>query len=106
MFAKIKSIFVIPELRQKVLITLLFLAVYRIGYAIPLPFIDQRKMGYSRATTALGNVLVQALGLRLLGSLAQGREAVRRSVEVQTYTPRNPQAWQEPYQRFLALLKR
>src|SRR5438067_13487882 len=57
MFAKIKSIFVIPELRQKVLITLLFLAVYRIGYAIPLPFIDQSKMGASRASGALGNVL-------------------------------------------------
>ncbi len=56
--------------------------------------------------TALGNVLVQALGLRLIGSLAQGREVVRRSVEVREYTPHNPQAWQEPYQRFLALLRR
>jgi rhamnulokinase len=56
--------------------------------------------------TALGNVLVQALGLRLIGSLAQGRDAVRRSVEVQTYTSRNPQMWHEPYQRFLTLLQR
>jgi rhamnulokinase len=56
--------------------------------------------------TALGNVLVQALGLRLIGSLAEGRDVVRRSVEVQTYAPRNPQAWQEPYGRFLALLRR
>ncbi len=39
---KIKAIFMIPELRQKVLLTLLFLAIYRIGYQIPLPFVDQR----------------------------------------------------------------
>src|SRR5262245_41629206 len=38
------SIFAIPELRQKILMTVLFLAIYRIGYAIPLPFIDQDKM--------------------------------------------------------------
>jgi rhamnulokinase len=56
--------------------------------------------------TAAGNVLTQALGLRLLGSLAEGREVIRRSFDVATYTPRNPEAWQGPYQRFLALLPR
>jgi rhamnulokinase len=54
--------------------------------------------------TALGNVLVQALGLGLVGSLAQAREVVRRSFEVRSYTPQNPQNWQEPYQRFLKLV--
>ncbi len=54
--------------------------------------------------TAIGNVLLQAIGLRLLGSLADGREVVRRSFEVRTYTPNNPDRWQEPYQRFLGLL--
>jgi rhamnulokinase len=56
--------------------------------------------------TAAGNVLVQALGLRLLGSLAEGREVIRRSFDVVTYTPRNAEAWQAPYQRFLSLLPR
>src|SRR5262245_42832922 len=41
---KLKAIFIIPELRQKILLTLLFLAIYRVGYAIPLPFVDQSKM--------------------------------------------------------------
>jgi preprotein translocase subunit SecY len=41
---RIKAIFIIPELRQKVLLTLLFLAIYRIGYSIPMPFVDQRIM--------------------------------------------------------------
>jgi rhamnulokinase len=54
--------------------------------------------------TALGNVLVQAIGLGLLGSLAEGREVVRRSFGVSTYSPVNAQAWDEPYGRFLELL--
>jgi preprotein translocase subunit SecY len=55
---KIKAIFTIPELRQKILLTLLFLAIYRIGFSIPLPFVDQRKMTQAMgAGGALGNVL-------------------------------------------------
>ncbi len=38
------AVFIIPELRQKILLTLLFLAIYRVGYHIPLPFVDQAKM--------------------------------------------------------------
>ncbi len=55
--------------------------------------------------TAIGNVLVQGLGLGVLGSLAEAREVVRRSFPVQTYEPREPGRWQEPYQRFLDLLR-
>src|SRR5438128_258903 len=54
---KLKAMFAIPELRQKILLTLMFLAIYRIGYAIPLPFIDQAKMGLSRTSGALGSIL-------------------------------------------------
>ena len=32
-----------PELRQKILLTLLLLAIYRIGWQIPLPIVDQRR---------------------------------------------------------------
>jgi preprotein translocase subunit SecY len=41
MFTQLITIFKIPELRRKIFITLAFLAVYRIGYFIPLPMIDQ-----------------------------------------------------------------
>jgi rhamnulokinase len=54
--------------------------------------------------TAIGNVLVQMIGLGVLGSLAEGREVVRRSFEVTTFEPRQPERWAEPYQRFLRLL--
>jgi rhamnulokinase len=51
--------------------------------------------------TAIGNVLVQALGVGVLGSLSDAREVVRRSFEVRTFTPHKPDAWQAPYERFL-----
>ncbi len=41
MLSRLKMIFAIPELRQKFMITLILLAVYRMGFSIPLPFIDQ-----------------------------------------------------------------
>jgi len=54
---KLKAIFTIPELRQKILITLLFLAIYRIGYQIPLPYVDQLKMHTGTTGGALGQIL-------------------------------------------------
>jgi len=54
------TIFKIPELRKKIFITLIFLAVYRIGYYVPLPMVDQAKLADKLAnaqTGALGQVL-------------------------------------------------
>src|SRR5947209_14625227 len=71
---KLKAIFSIPELRQKILITILFLAIYRIGYYVPLPFINQEQMLNQlrmSSQTAFGQVLgfVSMLGG---GNLSQG----------------------------------
>lgn len=41
---KLITIFKIPELAQKIGITLLFLVIYRIGFYVPLPVIDQQEM--------------------------------------------------------------
>jgi len=41
---KLFNIFKIPELAQKIGITLMFLAIYRIGYHIPLAIVDQEHM--------------------------------------------------------------
>jgi rhamnulokinase len=54
--------------------------------------------------TAIGNVLVQALGLGLIGSLADARQVVRRSFELQRYEPHRPERWQEAHERFGKLL--
>jgi rhamnulokinase len=55
--------------------------------------------------TAIGNVLVQAIGLRLLGSLAEAREVVRRSFDVREYMPQAAERWEGPYRRFLTYLE-
>jgi preprotein translocase subunit SecY len=41
---RLVTIFKIKELRQKILITVLFLAIYRIGFHVPLPVINQLEM--------------------------------------------------------------
>ncbi len=44
MLEKLRIIFTIPELRRKIFLTLFLLFVYRVGYQVPLPMIDQVKM--------------------------------------------------------------
>jgi len=44
MWEKFRAIFAIPELRQKIFFTLILLAVFRIGYQIPLPVINQAEL--------------------------------------------------------------
>jgi preprotein translocase subunit SecY len=41
MFKTLINIFIVPELRNKVLFTLFMLAIYRIGYHVPIPGVDQ-----------------------------------------------------------------
>lgn len=52
--------------------------------------------------TAIGNLIVQAIALGHLGSLAQGRELVRRSFDVITYEPAaNRAPWDAAYEQLL-----
>ncbi|MBU0637515.1 MAG: preprotein translocase subunit SecY [Planctomycetes bacterium] len=44
MFRAFINVFRIPDLRKKVLFTLLMLAVYRVGFYVPLPGIDQERL--------------------------------------------------------------
>jgi preprotein translocase subunit SecY len=41
---RLLTVFKIKELRQKIIITILFLAIYRIGFHVPLPIINQQEM--------------------------------------------------------------
>jgi rhamnulokinase len=54
--------------------------------------------------TAMGNVLVQAMGLGLIGDLPQAREVVKRSVEVVHYEPRASDLWQSQWDRYASLI--
>lgn len=54
--------------------------------------------------TALGNILLQARGLGLVGSLAELRQVAARSLPVKSFSPIQPGRWEEPYRRMLGFL--
>jgi rhamnulokinase len=51
--------------------------------------------------TATGNIAMQAVATGAIGSVAEAREVIRRSFEVQQYEPRDVVAWDAAYARFL-----
>jgi rhamnulokinase len=50
--------------------------------------------------TAIGNVLMQAIGLKHLTSLEEARELVRLSFTLEVYEPKNTPDWEQAYARF------
>ncbi len=59
-----------------------------------------------REATTMGNVIVQGMACGWLASLAEGRELIRRSVDLASYEPRDRAGWDGYYQRFLQLKRR
>ncbi|MBN1589280.1 MAG: preprotein translocase subunit SecY [Pirellulales bacterium] len=59
MWEKIRVMFTIGELRQKILLTLLLLAIYRIGWHIWLPIVDQSQMTafFGQTSKGLGQLM-------------------------------------------------
>ncbi|MDA0255046.1 MAG: preprotein translocase subunit SecY, partial [Planctomycetota bacterium] len=57
MLEKIRVIFTIPELRQKILLTLGLLAIYRVGWQVPLPIIDADAMSAFAKQGGVGDLL-------------------------------------------------
>lgn len=61
MWEKIRVIFTIKELRQKIILTLFLLAIYRVGFAITLPIVDTAKMtSFFGEQSGIGQLLGQA----------------------------------------------
>src|SRR3954454_21230595 len=58
MWEKIKVIWKIPELRTKIGLTLLMLAIYRVGFQIQVPIVDQVKLN-AASNTGVGAMLEQ-----------------------------------------------
>ena len=67
---------------------------------------DRRVVAGPVEATAIGNLMTQAVSLGLVGSIAQAREVIRASFEVQEYLPKQTAAWDEAYARFEQLVKR
>ena len=55
--------------------------------------------------TAVGNILMQAIALKHIHTLAEGRQIVAHSFDVETFEPSNPTQWDEVYPRFVRLIQ-
>jgi preprotein translocase subunit SecY len=66
---RLVTIFKIPELRRKIFITILFLAIYRIGFHVPLPIINQAEM--MKAMRGSDEGLLGLISMFSGGSLSQ-----------------------------------
>jgi len=55
--------------------------------------------------TAIGNILMQAIGLKHLGSLAEAREVVRGSFTPEVYEPKQTAGWDDAYSRLQKVMK-
>ena len=55
--------------------------------------------------TAIGNILMQAIGMKHISSLAEAREVVRISFEPEIFEPRLNSAWDEAYARLKKVVK-
>jgi preprotein translocase subunit SecY len=63
MWEKLRVVWQIPELRQKILLTLLMLAVYRVGFQIQLPVIDQSAVSKFGSQTGGLSDMLQAVAV-------------------------------------------
>ncbi|MEX2316591.1 MAG: preprotein translocase subunit SecY [Pirellulales bacterium] len=70
MWEKLRVVWQIPELRRKIGLTLLMLAIYRVGFMIPLPIIDQEAAESYAKTGGLADVL-EAVAILSATSLSQ-----------------------------------
>jgi preprotein translocase subunit SecY len=76
MFKSLVNVFRVPELRNKVLFTLFMLAVYRIGFHVPIPGVDQDAFAAMLAKQSQGHEtaasrITQYVSLFSGGSLSQ-----------------------------------
>ena len=55
--------------------------------------------------TAIGNILLQAIGMKHLGSLTEARAVVRASFEPEVYEPNHKADWDEAYSRLQKVMK-
>ena len=71
MFEKLRIVFSIPELRQKIFLTLGLLAIYRIGWQITLPMINQAELGGTEDAAGGFGSMVQYAAVFSASNLSQ-----------------------------------
>jgi preprotein translocase subunit SecY len=71
MWEKLRVVWQIPELRTKILLTLLMLAIYRIGFQISLPVVDQKAVQLRTHQTGGVGDMLEAMALLSASQLKQ-----------------------------------
>ena len=56
--------------------------------------------------TAIGNIMMQALTMGYVGSIAEARDLIRRSFDVVTYKPEATSGWDNAYDRYLEIMEK
>ena len=56
--------------------------------------------------TAIGNIMMQALTMGYVESIAEARELIRRSFDVVTYEPEATSGWDNAYDRYLEIMEK
>lgn len=62
--------------------------------------IGKRVVAGPSEATAIGNIMMQALGAGVVSSLAEVREIISHSVETEEFQPQDSEAWSEAYEKF------
>src|SRR5688572_17049994 len=72
MLEKLRVIFQIPELRTKIALTLLMLAIYRIGFQIHLPIVDTEQLeAFNKQSGGGIGQMLQAMAMLSASQLSQ-----------------------------------
>lgn len=62
--------------------------------------IGKRVVAGPSEATAIGNIMMQAIGAGVVGSLAEAREIIRASIETEEFLPQDGEAWNAAYEKF------
>ncbi len=62
--------------------------------------IGKRVVAGPSEATAIGNIMMQAIGAGVVGSLAEARKIIRASIETEEFLPQNSEQWSVAYEKF------
>jgi rhamnulokinase len=65
--------------------------------------IGKRVLAGPSEATAIGNIMMQAVGAGAVASLAEARQIIRASIETEEFLPQESEAWSVAYNRFKSL---
>ena len=66
---------------------------------------NRRVIAGPMEATAIGNLMMQAVASGAVGSIAEAREVIKTSFQVQEYAPKRATHWNDAYERFKRLLE-